>query len=95
MAVSEIKFLRSTTNLSRNVFTWYQDSTLHDISLEYERRAVEIVRAGTLPEKYIAFPNTSREDPIDYRYKDAGTVDRLRQLKRTWDPNGVFTTELL
>ena len=53
------------------------------------------MRADTHEAAFISYTNTSRSDPISYRYKDPGAVDRLRALKRIWDPEGLFTTELL
>ncbi|KAI9683797.1 MAG: hypothetical protein M1822_005987 [Bathelium mastoideum] len=78
-----------------NVLSWYTDPALHDTLLSFDREAQEIMRSNTVPEAYIAYTNTSRNDPIEYRYKGDDTVKKLRALKREWDPKGVFTTELL
>ena len=53
------------------------------------------MRSGDEVDAYIAYTNTSRDDPIEDRYKDAAAVSKLRALKRYWDPNGCFTREFL
>ncbi|KAI4864585.1 FAD-binding domain-containing protein [Hypoxylon rubiginosum] len=64
-----------------NILSWYTDSANHEF--------------GTEEEAFVSYTNTTREDPIEYRYKGIGTVDRLRSLKRRVDPTGIFTRELL
>lgn len=49
----------------------------------------------TKQDAFITYTNTSRDEPIEYRYKDATTITRLRDLKQHWDPDGCFTKELL
>ena len=53
------------------------------------------MRSDTKEEAFIAYTNTSRDDPIEYRYRDPSAVSKLKELKRLWDPDGCFTTELL
>ena len=53
------------------------------------------MRSDIREEAFVAYTNTSRTDPIEHRYKDAAAVIKLKQLKRRWDPDGYFTTELL
>ena len=53
------------------------------------------MRSGTKEKSYIAYTNTSRNDPIEYRYKDPAAVQKLRRLKGQWDPDGCFTSQLL
>ena len=78
-----------------NILTWYTDPSLHEKVLEYDRRAQEVMRDDTKPEAFISYTNTSRDDPIEYRYKDPAAVSKLKSLKKHWDPNGCFTTQLL
>ena len=53
------------------------------------------MRSDTKEDAFIAYTNTSRNDPIEHRYKDAAAVRKLKELKRLWDPDGCFTKELL
>ena len=53
------------------------------------------MRSDTKEEAYVAYTNTSRDDPIEYRYKDSEAVKKLKELKKRWDPNGCFTQQLL
>ena len=53
------------------------------------------MRSDTKKEAFVAYTNTSRDDPIEHRYKDATAVKKLKELKQRWDPNGCFTQQLL
>ncbi|KAH9886360.1 FAD-binding domain-containing protein [Xylariomycetidae sp. FL2044] len=46
-------------------------------------------------DQYSIYGNFSRTVPIEERYKGAGRLAKLRALKAKWDPEGVFTRELL
>jgi len=41
------------------------------------------------------FPNHTRGDNLKYRYRGEDRLRKLRALKRTWDPEGVFTRQFL
>ena len=79
----------------RNILTWYKDAALHETVLGFDQKAQELMRSDSIPEAYVAYTNTSRDDPIEYRYKGLETVSRLKTLKHKWDPEGYFTRELL
>ena len=49
------------------------------------------MRVGTKDEAFISYTNCTPEDSIEYRYKGAARIAKLRDLKRKWDPKGVFT----
>lgn len=49
------------------------------------------MRKGTEQKAFVSYANTSREDPIEDRYKGAERLEKLRALKREWDPKGIFT----
>jgi hypothetical protein len=53
------------------------------------------MRRGVEEQEFISYTNTNREGPISYRYKGADRIERLKALKKQWDPTGVFTTQLL
>lgn len=82
-------------NFWLNILTWYSSSRLHDQVLSFDQRARAIMREGTPPETYITYTNTNRDDPIEWRYRDPAALEKLRVLKRRYDPDGVFTKELL
>ncbi|KUJ14527.1 FAD-binding domain-containing protein [Mollisia scopiformis] len=41
------------------------------------------------------FPNHSREGNVKYRYRGEARLQKLWALKKTWDPEGVFTKHFL
>lgn len=46
-------------------------------------------------EEKAMFPNHSRGDNLKYRYRGEDRLKKLRDLKKTWDPEGVFTRQFL
>ena len=53
------------------------------------------MRSDTGENAFIAYINTSRNDLIEHRYKDAAAVRKLKELKGHWDSDDCFTKELL
>lgn len=53
------------------------------------------MRSDMKGEVFVAYTNTSRDDPVEYRYQDPEAVMKLRLLKKRWDPDGCFTKQLL
>ncbi|KAL1988299.1 hypothetical protein VTN96DRAFT_274 [Rasamsonia emersonii] len=78
-----------------NVLSWYTDPSQHDALIRLDKAAQAQIRAGVDESAYVSYTNTSRDDPLEWRYKGAERVARLRELKKKWDPTGVFTRELL
>ncbi|KAI0122731.1 FAD-binding domain-containing protein [Daldinia grandis] len=78
-----------------NVLSWYTDAANNEFVDVMGRKAQAAMREDTEEESFVSYTNTTREDPIEYRYKGTGTVDRLRSLKKRVDPTGIFTGELL
>ncbi|KAL1962835.1 hypothetical protein VTN77DRAFT_9110 [Rasamsonia byssochlamydoides] len=78
-----------------NVLSWYTDASQHAEFARFDKAAQEQIRVGAAETSYVSYTNTSREDPLEWRYKGAERVARLRELKKKWDPTGVFTRELL
>lgn len=78
-----------------NVLGWYTDPLQHEKIAQFDREAQAQMRVGTEETAFVSYTNSSREDPIEHRYKGEERVKRLKSLKRQWDPTGVFTKELL
>ncbi|KAI0172810.1 hypothetical protein GGR52DRAFT_572627 [Hypoxylon sp. FL1284] len=78
-----------------NGMSWYTDAANHEFADAMDRKAQAAMRNGVGKEAFVSYTNTTREDPLEYRYKGTGTVDRLQSLKRRVDPTGIFTRELL
>ena len=45
--------------------------------------------------EYADFQNGTRTGPIELRFRGEGKVEKLKLLKKQWDPKGVFTKQLL
>lgn len=78
-----------------NVITWYTDPAQHEEVARLDQASRAQMRSGTEEKDFIAYANGSREDPIEHRYKGLERLEKLRSLKKKWDPLGVFTKELL
>ena len=84
-----------TLHVHSNILTWYTDPSLHKHILDIDKKAQAIMRSDTKEEAFVAYTNTSRDEPIEHRYKDAAAVRKLKDLKQHLDPDGFFTKELL
>lgn len=80
---------------SSNCTTWYKNPANHAAAQAILDKAKSSLRKGLEEHDYVSYTNLGRDDPIDQRYKGADRLERLKCLKKTWDPTGVFTTELL
>jgi len=78
-----------------NLISWYTDPANHDFVRQMDQKAQVALRTGTKQDAFISYTNTSREDPLEYRYKGADRIARLKALKKEFDPTGIFTKELL
>ena len=67
----------------------WSDPTLDAANLEWVRQAMAIVEPDLLPGRYINELSDAGPDVTQAAYGDA-KLDRLRALKRTWDPTNVF-----
>lgn len=94
-AVIETAFGNQDVNLWFNVLGWYTGPSQHEKMARFDRDAQAQMRIGTKQSDFVSYTNTSREDPIEYRYKGEERLEKLQELKLEWDPTGVFTKELL
>lgn len=82
-------------SLGRNTFSWYHSAENHGLVLDFENRAIAAMRSGTEEEDFVDYVNCNRIDPIERRFRGKKRLDRLKMLKMKWDPQGVFTKQLL
>jgi hypothetical protein len=61
---------------------------------EYNDKSISIMR-GPDKSEYADFQNGTRKGPIELRFRGKGRIEKLKGLKKRWDPTGVFTTQLL
>ena len=69
--------------------TAWSDPALDEANLDWVRRAMAIVEPDLLPGRYINELSQQGPDVTRASYGDA-KLERLRALKRTWDPENVF-----
>ncbi|KAH7382520.1 hypothetical protein DE146DRAFT_623490 [Phaeosphaeria sp. MPI-PUGE-AT-0046c] len=78
----------------QNNFVWYKNDASGAKVDEYNEQAIRLMR-GTDQSKYVDFQNATRTGPVALRFRGDGKVERLRAMKRKWDPEGVFCKQLL
>ncbi|CAI6338931.1 unnamed protein product [Periconia digitata] len=90
-APSSCSSLRDT-RLWQNNFIWHTDVNSRNKVDEFSDRAIAAMRGDGERRE---FQNATREGPIELRYRDPVKLAKLKQLKQVWDPNGVYTRQLL
>ncbi|KAI7780164.1 hypothetical protein LA080_016353 [Diaporthe eres] len=78
----------------QNNIIWYTDAASHAKVAELNAECIAISR-GPDRSEHADFQNATRTDPIELRFRGEGKLEKLRSLKRTWDPKGVFTRQFL
>lgn len=81
----------------RNNLIWHTDASNIVKVSEYNSKAISLMRAGSGQEEadWIDSQNHVRTGPLGQRFGGNERVAKLRELKRLWDPSGVFTRILL
>lgn len=79
----------------RNNLIWHTDPKNRSKVDEYNKRTLAVMRTGQDEANWVEYQNCTRVTPIQYRYRGTERLSRLKELKRAWDPTGVFTTQLL
>ncbi|KAF7359848.1 FAD-binding domain-containing protein [Mycena venus] len=78
----------------QNNLIWHTDPANREKVDAFNDESIAIMR-GTHSSEYADFQNGTRTGPIELRFRGEGKVDKLRMLKRKWDPEGVFSRQLL
>lgn len=78
----------------RNNLIWHTDAQNRAAVDSFNDKCIAIMRGPNIVE-YVDFANGTRDGPIERRFRGKERLDKLRQLKKTWDKNGVFTRQLL
>lgn len=74
--------------------TWYTKPSSGPGILQAGKKAIAEATKHVKPEEIHTYQNFSRDSSLESRYgKDR--IEKLRALKKKWDPKGVFTTQLL
>lgn len=74
---------------------WYEDITSATVMREWEAETFRIAKEGFEQREISSYQNATRETPIETRFPGEGRLERLKALKKKWDPDGVFTKEFL
>ncbi|ETS83867.1 hypothetical protein PFICI_05743 [Pestalotiopsis fici W106-1] len=90
-----VSFGHAQVDYWMNILSWYQDPKSHDFVDSVGKKAQAISRKGDDEDAFVTYTNTSRDDPLPWRYKGEERINRLRALKKEWDPTGVFTKTFL
>ena len=89
-----LDYLARTDEGGRDNFIWHTEPANRSKVDDFNKKSIEMMR-GPAREEYADFVNGTRTGPIDLRFRGEGKLEKLRALKRKWDPEGVFTRQLL
>ncbi|OJK03453.1 hypothetical protein ASPACDRAFT_49637 [Aspergillus aculeatus ATCC 16872] len=78
----------------QNNLIWHTDAASRGKVDSYNEQCIAIMR-GSDESRFVDFQNGTRIGPIERRYRGEARLKKLRRLKREWDPEGVFTRQLL
>lgn len=92
LLVPEIKIL---TQSESNLLSWWSDPEQNEKILQFDQEGQALMRKGVEEKDFYSYTNTSRDDPLEYRYKGKERIAKLKGLKMKWDPKGILTKELL
>ena len=74
-----------------DLMSWYHDPKNQQTVDKWEQDSY----AAMLPlDQYYFFGANDREAPLEQRFPTEN-IPKLKDLKRKWDPNGVFTSHFL
>lgn len=79
---------------NRNNLIWHTDAASREKVDEFNDKSIAIMR-GPDETEYADFQNGTRTGPVEWRFRGHGKVEKLKSLKKRWDPQGVFTKQLL
>ncbi|KAK7918184.1 FAD-linked oxidoreductase [Apiospora marii] len=82
------------TRYWQNNLIWHTDVNSRQQVDMFNDESIKIMR-GPDESEYADFQNGTRTGPIELRFRGPGKLDKLKALKLKWDPEGVFTTQLL
>lgn len=81
--------------MNSHMLSWGSDEDSVNSAAVIVEEVMAHIRRNQPEESYSFYQNFSREIPIEQRYKGAERLEKLKSLKRIWDPRGVFTKQLL
>lgn len=79
----------------QNNLIWHTDAENRSKVDEYNNRTIAVMRTGQDEADWVDYQNSTRVGPLHHRYRGTERLARLKELKKAWDPEGVFTTQLL
>lgn len=71
------------------------DMEANKVAIEGANLVVKYCQKEQQDDDIAMFPNHTREAKLKYRYRGAERLAKLKALKKTWDPEGMFTRQLL
>jgi hypothetical protein len=93
--ISPLTFIMFVDIFDRMAILNTPDAETFNVAATYSEKFLSMWEEGQQEEEKASFLNHNRTAPLDRRYKGEARQRKLKTLKKTWDPNGVFTTQLL
>jgi hypothetical protein len=80
---------------SRHLLCWASDAEGMEGATKIADEVMVHLRRNQPQEEYSFYQNFSRTAPIKERYKGTERLQKLKDLKKRWDPKGIFANQLL
>jgi len=62
---------------------------------ELEKKAIATATRNFTAEEVETYQNFTREGPLQMRFGTEERIEKLKALKKQWDPKGIFTDVFL
>ena len=72
-----------------------KDEASHNAAVALSKEYFDMCQEDLAESEKSLFPNHWRGNDVKRRFRDEGTIEKLKKLKVTWDPEGVFTKQFL
>ncbi|KAL7927964.1 hypothetical protein ACQKWADRAFT_278347 [Trichoderma austrokoningii] len=95
LSVHDTSFGNAGQMLWLNILPCYREPSSQASIMQFIAEGAQIGRSGLTADEFITYTNCNRADPLQWRYKGAERIRKLKELKSKWDPAGSFTQEFL
>ena len=72
-----------------------KDEASHDAAVALSKEYFDMCQEDLPESEKSLFPNHWRGNDVERRFRGEGTLTKLKELKASWDPSGVFTKQFL
>ncbi|KAF9480759.1 FAD-binding domain-containing protein [Pholiota conissans] len=91
----ETSFGHRDVHMWAELLSWFTVSESHDQVIRSEAEVIKLLCQTESTEPRSVYQNWTRDAPLEHMYPGSERLERLKALKKKWDPNGIFTSLFL